>query len=143
MRLVKLRTGVVLGANGGALHKMLPPFKAGMGGKLGSGNQWMSWVHIDDLVGIVQHSLGNSVRGAVNATSPNPVTNADFTKALGHELSRPAVVPVPAFTLKFMFGEMCEVMLASQRVLPQAAEAAGYSFRYPNLEPALANVLAA
>jgi uncharacterized protein (TIGR01777 family) len=143
IRLVKLRTGVVLGANGGALAKMLPPFKAGMGGKLGSGNQWMSWVHIDDLVGIIQHFLGNTGRGPVNGTSPNPVTNADFTKALGHALSRPAVVPVPAFTLKFMFGEMCELMLASQRVLPKTAEAAGYAFRYPTLEPALANILAA
>ena len=143
IRLVKLRTGVVLGANGGALAKMLPPFKAGMGGKLGSGNQWMSWVHIDDLVGIIQHFLGSTGRGPVNGTSPNPATNADFTKALGHALSRPAVVPVPAFTLKFMFGEMCELMLASQRVLPKTAEAAGYAFRYPTLEPALANILAA
>ncbi len=142
MRVVKLRTGVVLGAHGGALAKMLPPFKAGMGGKLGHGDQWMSWVHLDDLVGIVQFALENPVRGPVNGTSPNPVTNADFTKALGHSLSRPAVVPMPAFTLKFMFGEMSEVMLASQRVLPKAAEAAGYSFRFPNLEAALANILA-
>jgi uncharacterized protein (TIGR01777 family) len=143
IRLVKLRTGVVLGSNGGALAKMLPPFKAGMGGRLGHGDQWMSWVHIDDLVGIIQHALENPLRGAVNGTSPNPVTNADFTRALGHGLSRPAVVPVPAFTLRFMFGEMSEVMLSSQRVLPKAAEAAGYTFRYPGLEPALANVLAA
>jgi hypothetical protein len=143
IRLVKLRTGVALGANGGALAKMVPPFKAGMGGKLGHGDQWMSWVHLDDLVGLIQHVLDNPVRGAVNGTSPNPVTNADFTKALSHSLSRPALVPMPAFTLKFMFGEMSEVMLASQRVLPKAAEAAGYTFRYPDLEPALANILAA
>jgi len=143
VRLVKLRTGVVLGVNGGVLAKMVPPFKAGMGGKLGHGDQWMSWIHLDDLVGIVQHVLDNPVRGPVNGTAPNPVTNADFTKALAHSLGRPAVVPMPAFTLKFMFGEMAEVMLASQRVLPEAAEAAGYTFRYPGLEPALANILAA
>jgi uncharacterized protein (TIGR01777 family) len=141
IRVVKLRTGVVLGANGGVLAKMLPPFKAGMGGKLGHGDQWMSWVHVDDLVGIIQHALQNPVRGPVNGTSPNPVANADFTKALGHSLSRPVVVSMPAFTLKLMFGEMSEVMLASQRVSPKAAEAAGYVFRYPALEPALANIL--
>ena len=143
IRLVKLRTGMVLGPNGGALAKLLPPFKAGMGGKLGHGDQWMSWIHLDDLVGIVQHALANQTSGPVNGTSPNPVTNADFTKALGHAISRPALVPMPAFTLKFMFGEMSEVMLASQRVLPKAAEAAGYSFRYPAIESALANVVAA
>ena len=142
IRVVKLRTGVVLGANGGALAKMLPPFKAGMGGKLGHGDQWMSWIHIDDLVGIVQHALENPLHGPINGTAPAPVTNADFTKALGHALSRPAVVPMPAFTLKFMFGEMADVMLASQRVLPKAAEAAAYAFRYPALEPALAHILA-
>lgn len=143
MRVVKLRTGVVLGANGGALAKMLPPFKAGMGGKLGHGDQWMSWIHQDDLVGIVQHALDNPVRGPVNGTAPNPSTNADFTRTLGHALGRPAVVAMPAFMLKTMFGEMSEIMLASQRVLPQAAQAAGYQFRYPELEPALQNILAA
>jgi uncharacterized protein (TIGR01777 family) len=143
IRLVKLRTGMVLGAHGGALAKMLPPFKAGMGGKLGSGDQWMSWIHLDDLVGIIQHALENPMQGAVNGTSPNPVTNAEFTKALGHAVSRPAVVPMPAFTLKFMFGEMSEVMLASQRILPKVAEGAGYQFRYPAVEEALANVVAA
>jgi len=142
IRLVKLRTGVVLGTNGGALAKMLPPFKAGMGGKMGHGDQWMSWIHLDDLVGIVQHSIDNPMRGPVNGTAPNPVVNAGFTRALGHALSRPAVVPMPAFSLKFMFGEMAEVMLASQRVMPKAAEAAGYQFRYPELEPALANIVA-
>jgi uncharacterized protein (TIGR01777 family) len=143
IRLVKLRTGMVLGAHGGALAKMIPPFKAGMGGKLGHGDQWMSWVHLDDLVGIIQHAIENPLRGPVNGTSPNPVVNADFTKALAHALGRPAVLPMPAFTLKFMFGEMAEVMLASQRVLPKAAEAAGYTFRYPQVDAALANVVAA
>ena len=143
IRLVKLRTGVVLGANGGALAKMLPPFKAGMGGKLGHGDQWMSWVHLDDLVGMIQHILANPVRGAVNGTSPNPVSNAEFSKALGHSLSRPAIVPMPAFTLKLMFGEMAEMLLASQRVLPKAAETAGYVFRFPVLQQALENIVAA
>jgi uncharacterized protein len=143
IRVVKVRTGVVLGANGGALAKMLPPFKAGIGGKMGHGDQWMSWIHLDDLVGLIQHAISGPVRGPVNGTAPNPVTNADFTKALGHGLGRPAIVPMPAFTLKLLFGEMSEVMLASQRVLPKAAEAASYTFRYPTLEPALENILAA
>ncbi|HLY17037.1 MAG TPA: TIGR01777 family oxidoreductase [Bryobacteraceae bacterium] len=142
IRLIKLRTGVVLGANGGALAKMLPPFKAGVGGKIGHGDQWMSWIHQDDLVALIQHAIDNPVRGAMNGTAPNPVTNADFTKGLAHALGRPAIVPMPAITLKFMFGEMSEIMLASQRVLPKAAEDAGYAFRYPSLEPALASVLA-
>lgn len=142
VRVVKIRTGVVLGANGGALAKMLPPFKAGMGGKLGHGDQWMSWIHLDDLVGLLQYALANSLHGPVNATAPNPATNADFTKTLGHVISRPAIVPMPALMLKTMFGEMAEVLLASQRVVPQVAEAAGYRFAYPELEPALRNLLA-
>ena len=143
MRVAKLRTGVVLGANGGALGKMLTPFKAGMGGKVGHGDQYMAWIHLDDEVGLIQHLLANPVRGPINGTAPNPVTNADFTKALGHALGRPAVFPIPVFMLKTMFGEMAEVMLASQRVLPKAAEAAGYRFRYPQLDAALQNILAA
>jgi uncharacterized protein (TIGR01777 family) len=143
MRVVKLRTGVVLEENGGALPMMIRPFKAGMGGKLGSGDQWMSWIHLDDLVGIIQHALANPMRGPVNGTAPNPVTNAEFTKHLAHVLRRPAVFPVPAFMLKTMFGEMSEVMLASQRVQPQAAEAAGYRFRFLEVEAALQNILAA
>ena len=142
IRLVKLRTGMVLGANGGALAMMIKPFKAGMGGKLGSGSQWMSWIHLDDLVGIIQHALDNPVAGPVNGTGPDPAPNADFTKTLAHVLSRPAVFPAPAFMLKTMFGEMSEIMLASQRVLPKAAQAAGYQFRYPELEAALRNILA-
>jgi uncharacterized protein (TIGR01777 family) len=143
MRLVKIRTGVVLGAGGGALAKMLTPFKAGMGGKLGHGDQWMSWIHQDDQAGIIQHAIENSMRGPVNSTAPNPVINSGFTKMLGHALGRPAVMPMPGFMLKTMFGEMADVMVASQRVLPKAAEAAGYQFRYPELEGALQNILAA
>jgi uncharacterized protein len=142
MRLVKLRTGVVMGMGGGALHKMLPAFKGGMGGKLGHGDQWMSWIHLDDLVGIIQYALENPVSGPVNGTAPNPVTNADFTKSLGHAISRPSVFPIPAFMVKTMFGEMSEVMLSSQRVLPKAAQAAGYQFRYPEIDAALRNILA-
>ena len=141
IRLVKVRTGVVLGENGGALPMMMRPFKAGMGGELGSGDQWMSWIHLDDLVGIMQHALDNPMQGPVNGTAPNPVTNAEFTKKLAHTLGRPAVFPVPAFMLKTMFGEMSEVMLTSQRVLPKAAEAAGYQFRFPEVEGALQNIL--
>jgi uncharacterized protein (TIGR01777 family) len=143
IRVVKLRTGMVLGSSGGALARMLPPFKAGMGGKLASGEQWMAWIHMDDLTGIVQHALQNAVQGPVNGTAPNPVTNLEFTKKLAHAVSRPAVVPMPAFMLKTMFGEMAEVMLASQRVLPRAAEAAGYQFRYPELDAALQNIVGA
>jgi uncharacterized protein len=142
VRLVKLRTGVVLGLNGGALAKMLTPFKAGMGGKLGSGDQWMSWIHLDDMVGIIQHVIQNEARGPVNGTAPHPVTNAEFTKTLAHAVSRPAVMPMPGFMLKGMFGEMAEVVLSSQRVLPKAVEAAGYQFRYSDLEPALQNLVA-
>jgi uncharacterized protein (TIGR01777 family) len=142
MRVVKLRTGVVLGANGGALARMLPPFKAGMGGKLGHGDQWMSWVHLDDLVGIIQHAIQNPMRGPINGTAPNPVKNTDFTKMLGHALGRPALVPLPAFTLKFMFGEMSEVLLSSQRAMPKAVETAGYAFRYPELPSALEHIVA-
>jgi uncharacterized protein len=143
VRLVKLRTGMVLGAHGGALAKMLPPFKAGMGGKLGHGDQWMSWIHMDDLVGIIEHALAHALRGPLNGTAPNPATNVDFTRTLAHTLGRPAIMPMPAFMVKTMFGEMSEVMLSSQRVLPQAAEAAGYRFTYPDLEPALQNLVAA
>jgi uncharacterized protein (TIGR01777 family) len=142
MRVVKLRTGVVLGTQGGALAKMLPPFKSGMGGKLGHGDQWMSWIHLDDLVGIIEHALNNPLSGPVNGTSPKPVTNADFTKAMSNALGRPAVFAMPAFMVKTMFGEMSEVMLGSQRVLPKAAEDAGYKFRFPDLNPTLQNLLA-
>ncbi len=143
IRLVKLRTGVVLGPNGGALPMMIKPFKAGMGGKLGSGDQWMSWIHLDDLVGLIQHALDKPVSGPMNGTSPNPLTNADFTKKLAHALSRPAVFGVPGFMLKTMFGEMAEVMLASQRVLPRVAEAGQYQFRYPEVGVALENLVTA
>ena len=143
LRVVKLRIGVVLGPGGGALARMLPPFKAGLGGRLGSGRQWMSWIHLDDLVELIRFAVEQpSLRGAVNATSPNPVTNAAFTATLAEVLKRPAVLPVPAFLLKTAFGAMAEILLDSQRVLPQAAQAAGFRFQYPDLEAALRHALA-
>lgn len=138
MRVIKVRTGVVLGPGGGALAQMLTPFKAGVGGRLGDGRQWMPWIHIDDIVGIFLHAIESSATGPLNGVAPGIVTNADFTTALGHALHRPTLLPVPVFALKLMFGEMAEVLLASQRVLPQATEASGYHFRHPSLPDALA-----
>ena len=141
VRVVRIRTGVVLDAKGGALAKMLPPFKMGVGGKVASGQQWMSWIHAEDLAGIYSWALAGPVSGAVNGVAPNPVTNADFTKALASTLKRPAIFPVPAFGLKVLFGEMSGILLGSQRVLPKAAEAGGYRFRFPEIGAALADAL--
>jgi uncharacterized protein (TIGR01777 family) len=141
IRVARIRIGIVLGKSGGALEKMLPPFKAFVGGKIGSGKQWMSWIHLDDLVGIICHALTNPMSGAFNAAAPNAVTNSQFTQKLAAALGRPALFPVPEFALKALFGEMASVLLASQRVLPQATEAAGYRFEYPELAPALRSVL--
>lgn len=143
LRVVMLRTGVVLGTEGGALEKILPAFRWGLGGRLGSGEQWMSWIHIDDLVSLILFALEKAeLRGPVNATAPGPVTNAEFTDKLAAVLYRPAFVPVPAFALRMLFGEMAEVLLGSQRVLPRAAESAGFRFRYPDLKSALRHLLA-
>lgn len=141
IRVARIRTGIVLGKGGGALEKMLPPFKMFVGGRIGSGQQWMSWIHLDDLVGIIQHALVNPVNGPFNGTALNPVTNAAFTSELAATLGRPAVFPVPGFALKAMFGEMAEMLLGGQRVLPKATEAAGYRYQYPELGPALRNIL--
>jgi uncharacterized protein (TIGR01777 family) len=142
VRVVRVRTGVVLDAKGGALAKMLPPFKMGVGGKVGTGRQWMSWIHADDLAGIFSWALTGTGSGPVNGVAPNPVTNSDFTAALASTLKRPALFPVPTLALKVLFGEMSEVLLGSQRVLPKAAEAGGYRFRFPELRAALADTLA-
>jgi uncharacterized protein len=142
IRVVRLRFGVVLG-HGGALGKMLPPFRLGMGGRIGSGKQWMSWIHLDDVVGLIQFALENEIAGPVNATAPNPVTNAEFTRELGLALHRPAFLPVPIFALKMMFGEMANVVAASQRAVPAAAHRAGFRFQYLRLRPALDQILAA
>jgi uncharacterized protein (TIGR01777 family) len=129
---------------GGALAKMLTPFRAGVGGTIGDGRQWMSWIHLKDILALLQFAAENEVlRGAVNGVAPNPVTNAEFTRLLAKALKRPAVFPVPGFALKLMYGEMAEVILGSQRVLPQAALAAGFQFSYPQLADALADLLGA
>lgn len=143
LRVVKMRIGVVLGPEGGALPLMLPPFRLGVGGKLSDGRQWMSWVHVDDVIDLFATALANQkYRGPVNAVAPNPVENQQFTKDLGQALHRPAVFRVPAFALKLALGEMSTVMIASQRVLPKVAQQAGFSYRFPELLPALQDILA-
>jgi uncharacterized protein (TIGR01777 family) len=137
VRVVKLRIGIALGRKGGALEKMLPPFRAFVGGKLGPGSQWMSWIHVADIVGLIRYALDHPVSGVVNATAPNPVRNSEFARELGSALHRPAIFPVPAVALRILLGQMADVLLASQRVLPQAAQTAGYRFAYPELRPAL------
>jgi len=141
VRVIRLRLGMVLG-HGGALAKLLTPFRLGVGGRLASGRQWMSWIHIDDAVNLILFAISYSaIKGAVNATAPQPVTNQEFTDRLAAVLHRPAIFPVPGFALKLLFGEMSEVLLASQRVLPTVAKSAGFSFRYPDLPTALGNLL--
>jgi hypothetical protein len=143
LRVVKLRSGMVLGKEGGALAQMLTPFRWGLGGRVAQGSQWMSWVHVDDLVELIVFSLGRpGFRGPVNGASPNPVTNAEFTSALASVLRRPALLTVPARALRWLYGEMAEMILGSQRVIPQALLSAGFEFRYPHLRPALRNLLA-
>jgi len=138
VRVVCLRTGIVLEGDGGALQRMLPPFQLGLGGPLGSGRQWMPWVHREDVVGLILHALENeTLSGPVNATAPEPVRNSEFTKTLGRVLGRPAFLPAPAFAIKWLVGDFADVLLASQCVLPARAQAAGYAVRYATLEPAL------
>jgi uncharacterized protein (TIGR01777 family) len=137
VRVVKLRFGIALGRKGGALEKMLPPFRAFVGGRLGPGSQWMSWIHIADIVGLIRHAIDRPLSGVVNATAPNPVRNDEFTRELAAALHRPAIFPVPALGLRILLGEMADVLLASQRVLPKAAETDGYRFAFPELGPAL------
>ncbi|HXJ93165.1 MAG TPA: TIGR01777 family oxidoreductase [Terriglobia bacterium] len=143
IRVVNLRIGAVLSAAGGALALMLPPFKAGLGGTLGSGRQYMSWIAIDDVTGVIQHVLSNeSVSGPVNTVAPQPVTNREFTKTLGRVLGRPTFLTVPSFVLRLAVGEMAEaLLLASQRVIPARLQSSGYTFRYPELEGALRHLL--
>ena len=141
LRVAAIRTGLVLDPRGGALKKMLPPFRLGVGGRLGDGKQWTPWVHLDDLAGIYLFALENAVSGPLNGTSPNPVTNADFTRALAAALHRPAIFPVPKAALKILFGEMSEILFNSQRVLPRQTEAAGFQFRFPKLDAALQHLL--
>jgi uncharacterized protein (TIGR01777 family) len=138
LRVVRLRFGIVLAADGGALARMLPPFRFFIGGPLGNGRQWMSWIHRDDVTGIVLDTLTNDgYRGPVNVTSPQPVTNRDFAKALGAAVARPAVLPAPAPLLRLALGEMADMLLTGQRALPTVAQRLGYNFRYPQLTAAL------
>lgn len=140
VRVVHVRFGIILSARGGALAKMLPPFKLGAGGTLGDGSQWMSWVLLDDVVSAIRFAIDHeNVTGAVNVTAPNPATNAQFTHVLGEVLHRPTIAKVPRFALRLMYGEMADAaLLASQRVLPKRLSEAGFEFAYPELRPALA-----
>lgn len=141
LRVASIRTGVVLDPRGGALQQMLPPFRMGLGARIGSGKQWMAWIHLADLASLFQFAVETPLQGALNGVAPYPVTNAEFTRELAKALHRPAIFAAPPIALKLILGEMSEVLLASQRVAPAAAEAAGFRFRYPQLGPALVNLL--
>jgi len=142
IRVVHVRISLVLSPHGGALKKMLPPFRLGLGGRLGNGQQWMSWIALDDLVAVIRRALDDpSMQGAYNAAAPNPVRNAAFTKTLGRVLHRWTPFPVPGFALRLLFGEMSQVLLGSQRVLPRRLQDADFAFAFPQLEGALRHVL--
>lgn len=143
LRLVVVRTGHVLDASGGLLGELLPPFKLGLGGPIAGGRQYMSWIHIDDEVGILLWALDNdAVTGTINSTAPNPVTNREFSHAIGRALGRPASVPVPGFVLDLKFGgEFGKVLRGGQRVMPRRALDLGYQFRYDDIDSALTNLL--
>ena len=144
IRVVRLRIGVVLSKKGGALARMLKPFRLGIGGRLGSGQQWMSWVTVQDVLGAIQFALRTAeLKGAANVVAPQPARNTDFTRALAKTLHRPAIFPVPAFVLRLAAGEMADaILLASQRAIPKRLQDAGYRFRHPELAEALPAVLA-
>ncbi len=142
IRVVKLRIGVVLGVGGGALDQMLPPFRMFVGGQMGAGTQWMAWIHLDDVVGLIRHVLEKpEISGVVNATAPNPVQNSQFTRVLARTIRRPALFTVPKKGLQFLFGDMSQIMLSSQRALPKQAQATGYDYQYSDLAQALKNLL--
>ncbi|WP_017753947.1 TIGR01777 family oxidoreductase [Calidifontibacillus oryziterrae] len=141
-RIIKLRLGVVLGKDGGALPKMILPYKLFVGGKVGTGKQWLSWIHIGDLVQLIEHCIINeTINGAINATAPTPVTNDEFGRTVGQVLRRPHLFPVPAFVLKLMFGEMSRLLLDGQKVLPKNALESGFHFNYPTVEKACKDLL--
>ena len=140
MRVAKVRTGLVLGRDGGVLGKLLPIFRLGGGGVIASGQQWYSWIHIDDEVGILLHAI-DGVEGILNASAPAPVTNRDFTRALGHAVGRPAIVPVPSFAATLMLGEGAVAITEGQRVLPERTLATGYVFGHTELNEALRSLL--
>ena len=138
VRVVNLRIGVVLAHDGGALKPMLPPFRLGLGGRVGSGQQWWSWVSLDDVIGAMLFALHGDLHGPVNAVGPTPVRNADFVKALGKALHRPTIFPLPEFVIRGVMGEMGEeLLLTSARAVPEKLQAAGYKFRHPDLDEAL------
>ncbi len=143
VRVILLRTGVVLGKGGGALVKMVPPFKLFIGGPLGTGTQWMSWIQMEDEIGLMVHLIQNSeVMGPINATAPGQVTMKEFCQTLGKVLRRPSWAPVPSFALRVLMGEMADMLLTGQRVLPGKSQDSGYAFKYPNLLEALKASLA-
>lgn len=143
IRVVNLRIGIVLSKDGGALARMLTPFKLGLGGPIGSGRQYMSWIDLDDLIRIISYVMeAESLSGPVNAVAPNPVTNAEFTRALGRALSRPAFLPLPAFAARLAFGQMAdELLLASARVRPEKLLSSGFQFNYPDIDSSLRHIL--
>jgi uncharacterized protein (TIGR01777 family) len=141
-RVVRIRTGLVLHPDGGVLSKMLPPFRLGVGGAFGSGTQYMPWIHLDDWIALVLWVMTSSdLNGAFNATTPTPVTNAEFTRALGRTLGRPTFMRIPAVALRLVLGELAESLLTGQRAIPERAEARGFQFRFRELQPALSNLL--
>jgi uncharacterized protein len=143
LRVVRTRTGVVLSPRGGALAKMLPPFRLGVGGPVAGGRQYVPWIHLDDVVGALLRCIDDQrITGPVNVTAPNPVTNAELSRTLGRVLHRPAVLPVPGAALRLLYGEMASIVTTGQRVMPQRLLQLGHEFRHPELEPALRNVLA-
>lgn len=141
MRVACIRIGIALDTRGGALPQMINPFRFGVGGRLGSGQQWMSWIHLDDLAELFRFAAEQPVSGAVNGVAPKPVRNVEFTKEIARALKRPALFRVPGFALQLLLGDMAELLLASQRCVPASAQAAGFTFRYPQLGPALADLL--
>lgn len=142
IRTINARIGIVLGVEGGALKSMLPPFKFGLGGPIGSGKQWMSWIHVEDVIGLIIESLANvQLSGPLNLTAPEPVTNRDFSKTLAQVLGRPAILPTPVFALKLLFGEFAQILGSGQRVLPAEALSKGYQFRFPKLRAALKDLV--
>jgi uncharacterized protein (TIGR01777 family) len=143
MRVVRVRTGIVLDKDGGALETMLPFFKLGVGGPVAGGKQWMAWIHVDDLVGIYLRALDDAAwSGPVNATAPEPARTKDFSRALGRVLRRPAFAPVPGFAVRVLYGQMAEIVINGQRAVPARTQALGYAFRHPDLDEALRSALA-
>ena len=141
VRIIHLRIGIVLGPNGGAIKKLVPLFRTGLGGPLGNGKQWMAWIHVLDLVSMIQWLIEQPVSGAVNATAPNPVRNLEFTKALGQAVSRPAFLPAPQFAVKLALGEFADSLFDSSRIVPGVALSHGFQFQFADIQSALKNAI--